>query len=170
MHRIGGIEKADGTGHISYDPANHQLMSELRRDKVAGIANDIPPLSVDDPSGAARLLVLGWGSTWGSIRAACRKARANGVHVAQAHLRHLNPFPANTEEVLRSYDKVLIPEMNLGQLSTMIRATFLVDAQGLNKIMGRPFTAVEIADRIEEMALPHDAADAAPRGPRGGAQ
>ncbi|HEX8004421.1 MAG TPA: 2-oxoacid:acceptor oxidoreductase subunit alpha [Mycobacteriales bacterium] len=152
MHRIGGIEKADGTGHISYDPANHQLMSELRRDKVAGIAGDIPPLEVDDPSGKARVLVLGWGSTWGAIRAACRRARTRNIDVAQAHLRHLNPFPANTGEVLRSYDRVLIPEMNLGQLLTMVRAQYLVDAKGLNKIMGRPFTAGEIADEIEELA------------------
>jgi 2-oxoglutarate ferredoxin oxidoreductase subunit alpha len=152
MHRIGGIEKADGTGHISYDPANHQLMSELRRDKVAGIAKDIPPLAVDDPSGNARLLVLGWGSTWGSIRAACRRARKAGVDVAQAHLRHLNPFPANTGDVVKAYDKVLIPEMNLGQLLTMVRADFLVDAKGLNKIQGRPFTAGEIAEVIQEMA------------------
>ncbi len=152
MHRIGGIEKADGTGHISYDPANHQLMSELRRDKVAGIAKDIPLLEVEDPSGKARVLVLGWGSTWGSIRAACRRSRKAGIDVAQAHLRHLNPMPLNTGEVVRAYDKVLIPEMNLGQLLTMIRATFLVDAQGLNKIQGRPFTAAEIAEVIQEMA------------------
>jgi 2-oxoglutarate ferredoxin oxidoreductase subunit alpha len=152
MHRIGGIEKADGTGHISYDPANHQLMSELRRDKVAGIAKDIPLLEVDDPSGNAKVLVIGWGSTWGAIRAACRRARKAGVDVAQAHLRHLNPFPLNTGEVLRSYDKVLVPEMNLGQLVTMLRSTYLVDAQGLNKIQGRPFTAREIADVIQEMA------------------
>jgi 2-oxoglutarate ferredoxin oxidoreductase subunit alpha len=152
MHRIGGIEKQDGTGHISYDPANHQLMSELRRDKVAGIAKDIPPLEVDDPSGAARVLVVGWGSTWGSIRAACRRARQHGVDVAHAHLRHLNPFPANTEAVLKAYDHVLVPELNLGQLVTMLRSTFLVDAQGLNKIQGRPFTAQEIAERIEELA------------------
>jgi 2-oxoglutarate ferredoxin oxidoreductase subunit alpha len=152
MHRIGGIEKADGTGHISYDPANHQLMSELRRDKVAGIAKDIPPLAVDDPSGNAKVLVIGWGSTWGSIRAACRRARKNGVDVAQAHLRHLNPFPLNTGEVLASYDTVLVPEMNLGQLVTMLRSTFLVDAKGLNKIQGRPFSAGEIAATITELA------------------
>jgi 2-oxoglutarate ferredoxin oxidoreductase subunit alpha len=152
MHRIGGIEKADGTGHISYDPANHQLMSELRRDKVAGIAHDIPALEVDDPSGSARVLVIGWGSTWGAIRAACRRARKAGVDVAQAHLRHLNPFPVNTGDVLRSYDRVLVPEMNLGQLVTILRSTYLVDAQGLNKIQGRPFTAQEIAEKITEMA------------------
>jgi 2-oxoglutarate ferredoxin oxidoreductase subunit alpha len=152
MHRIGGIEKQDGTGHISYDPANHQLMSELRRDKVAGIAKDIPPLEVDDPSGNARILVVGWGSTWGAIRAACRRARTHGVDVAHAHLRHLNPFPANTGDVLKAYDKVLVPEMNLGQLVTILRATYLVDAEGLNKIQGRPFTATEIAEKIEELA------------------
>ncbi|HEV2889324.1 MAG TPA: 2-oxoacid:acceptor oxidoreductase subunit alpha [Frankiaceae bacterium] len=152
MHRIGGIEKADGSGHISYDPGNHQLMTELRANKVAGIAKDIPPLAVDDPSGEARVLVLGWGSTWGAIRAACRKARGRGINVAQAHLRHLNPFPLNTGEVLRSYDTVLVPEMNMGQLLTMVRARYLVDAQGLNKVQGRPFTAAEIAEKIEELA------------------
>ncbi|HVF03570.1 MAG TPA: 2-oxoacid:acceptor oxidoreductase subunit alpha [Frankiaceae bacterium] len=170
MHRIGGIEKQDGTGHISYDPANHQLMSELRRDKVAGIAKDIPPLEVDDPSGEADILVLGWGSTWGAIRAACRRVRNAGGTVAHAHLRHLNPFPANTEDVVRRYRTVLIPEMNLGQLVTMIRAAYLVDAQGLNKIMGRPFTAQEIADEIERLRAPHAAAGAAPRGPQEGTQ
>ena len=149
-HRIGGIEKADGTGHISYDPANHQRMSELRAAKVAGIAKDIAPLGVDDPDGAD-LLVLGWGSTWGSIRAAVRRARQQGLKVAQAHFMHLNPFPANTGEVLHHFPKVLVPEMNLGQLVKILRADYLVDAQGLNKIQVRPFTAAEIVAKIEEM-------------------
>jgi 2-oxoglutarate/2-oxoacid ferredoxin oxidoreductase subunit alpha len=149
MHRIGGIEKADGTGHISYDPANHQRMSELRRDKVAGIAADIPPVEVDDPD-RADLLVLGWGSTWGPIRAGVRRARQAGLNVAQAHLMHLNPFPANLGDVLRNYRRVLVPEMNLGQLVRVLRAEYLVDAQGLNKIQGRPFTSAEILGAIEE--------------------
>ncbi len=153
MHRIGGIEKSEGSGHISYDPANHQLISEIRAAKVAGIARDIPPLSVDDPDGvgAADLLVLGWGSTWGAIRAAVRRSRTRGFRVAHAHLQHLNPFPANTGDVLRAYPKVLVPEMNLGQLVRVVRSEYLVDARGLNKVQGRPFTGAEIADKIEEM-------------------
>ncbi len=151
MHRIGGIEKSDGSGNISYDPANHQRMSELRAAKVAGIAKDIPPLEVDDPDGDADLLVLGWGSSWGPIRAAVRRARQGGAKVAQAHFTHLNPFPANTGDVVRRYPKVLVPEMNLGQLVKVLRSEFLVDAQGLNKVQGRPFTAAEIADKIEQM-------------------
>ncbi|SNQ50972.1 2-oxoglutarate oxidoreductase subunit KorA [Frankia canadensis] len=150
-HRIGGIEKSDGQGTISYDPANHDRMVRLRAAKVAGIANDIPPLEVDDPSGRARVLVLGWGSTFGPIAAGCRRVRAKGLHVAQAHLRHLNPFPANTGEVLRSYDKVLIPEMNLGQLRTLIRAEYLVDAIGYNQVRGLPFKAAELAGVLEDV-------------------
>jgi 2-oxoglutarate ferredoxin oxidoreductase subunit alpha len=150
-HRIGGIEKSDGQGNISYDPANHDKMVRLRAAKVAGIANDIAPLEVDDPSGEARVLVLGWGSTFGPIAAGCRRVRAKGLPVAQAHLRHLNPFPANTGEVLRSYDKVLIPEMNLGQLRTLIRAEFLVDAIGYNQVRGLPFKAAELAGVLEDV-------------------
>ncbi|EIV94164.1 2-oxoacid:acceptor oxidoreductase subunit alpha [Frankia sp. QA3] len=150
-HRIGGIEKSDGQGNISYDPANHDRMVRLRAAKVAGIANDIPPLEVEDPSGQARVLVLGWGSTYGPIAAGCRRVRAKGLHVAQAHLRHLNPFPANTGEILRSYDKVLIPEMNLGQLRTLIRAEFLVDAIGYNQVRGLPFKAAELAGVLEDV-------------------
>ncbi|MFN2624912.1 MAG: 2-oxoacid:acceptor oxidoreductase subunit alpha [Mycobacteriales bacterium] len=151
MHRIGGIEKADGTGNISYDPANHQKMTELRAAKVAGIAKDIPELEVDDPSGDAEVLVLGWGSTWGPIRAGVRRARANGLRVAHAHLTHLNPLPRNTGDLVRRYPQVLVPEMNLGQLVKVIRAEFLVDARGLNKVQGRPFTATEIADKLADM-------------------
>jgi 2-oxoglutarate ferredoxin oxidoreductase subunit alpha len=150
-HRIGGIEKADGRGNISYDPANHDFMVRTRAAKVAGIARDIPPLEVDDPSGAARVLVLGWGSTYGPIGAGVRRVRGEGLDVAQAHLRYLNPFPANTAEVLRRYDKVLIPEMNLGQLALLIRGTFLVDAIGYNQVRGLPFKAGELADVIRDV-------------------
>jgi 2-oxoglutarate ferredoxin oxidoreductase subunit alpha len=147
-HRIGGIEKADGHGGISYDPANHDLMVRTRQAKIDGIAHDIAPLEVDDPSGEARVLVLGWGSTYGPIGAACRRVRAAGGKVAQAHLRHLNPFPANTGDVLRAYDRVLVPEMNLGQLCLLLRAKYLVDAVGFNKVRGLPFSATELADEI----------------------
>ncbi len=146
-HRIGGLEKADGTGNISYDPDNHDRMVRLRAAKVAGIAADIAPLEVDGQEGA-RLLVLGWGSTYGPIGAAIRRVRAEGGKVAQAHLRHLNPFPANLGEVLRRYDKVLIPEMNLGQLRMLVRSQFLVDAIGFNRVRGLPFKAEELANTI----------------------
>jgi len=150
-HRIGGLEKADGSGNISYDPANHDLMVRLRQAKVDGIATDVPPLEVDDPSGAATVLVLGWGSTYGPIGAAVRRVRAAGGSVAQAHLRHLNPFPANTGEVLRCYDKVLVPEMNLGQLALLVRARYLVDAITYNKVRGMPFAAEELAGVIRDV-------------------
>jgi 2-oxoglutarate/2-oxoacid ferredoxin oxidoreductase subunit alpha len=150
-HRIGGIEKADGSGNISYDPANHDLMVRLRQAKVDGIARDIPPLAVDDPSGEARVLVLGWGSTYGAIAAAVRRIRGDGGQVAQAHLRHLNPFPANTAEVLRSYDKVLVPEINLGQLALLLRGRYLVDVIGYNRVRGLPFKAEELADVIQDV-------------------
>ena len=147
-HRIGGLEKADGHGNISYDPTNHDFMVRTRQAKVDGIARDIPPLEVDDPSGSARLLVIGWGSTYGSIDAAVWRTRDAGGQVAQAHLRHLNPFPANTGDILRSYDRVLVPEMNLGQLLMMLRARFLVDAVGYNQVRGLPFKAEELAHVI----------------------
>ncbi len=150
-HRIGGLEKAEGSGNISYDPANHDYMVRLRQAKVDGIARDIPPLEVDDPSGAARVLALGWGSTYGPIGAAVRRVRAAGGSVAQAHLRHLNPFPANTGEVLRRYDKVLVPEMNLGQLALLVRARYLVDAITYNKVRGLPFSAEELAGVIRDV-------------------
>ena len=151
-HRIGGLEKEDGSGDVSYDPANHELMTKLRVAKVAGIAADIPPVEVDDPDGAD-VLVLGWGSTYGAIQAGVRRVRAQGHPVAHAHLRHLNPFPANLGEVLRSYRKVLVPEMNLGQLVKLVRADFLVDAQALNKMKGKPFRAEEIEKAIFEILL-----------------
>jgi len=147
-HRIGGLEKADGSGNISYDPENHDKMVHLRAAKVAGIARDIPPLQVDDQEGA-RLLVLGWGSTYGPIGAAVRQVRARGGKVAQAHLRNLNPFPPNTREVLGRYDRVLIPEMNLGQLLKLVRAEFLVDAVGYNRVTGMPFKGEELVQAIE---------------------
>ena len=150
-HRIGGLEKGDGHGNISYDPANHDFMVRTRQAKVDGIAADIPPLEVDDPSGEARVLVLGWGSTYGPIGAACRRVRGNGLAVAHAHLRHLNPFPANAGDVVRKYDKVVIPEMNLGQLALLVRARFLVDAIGYNRVTGLPFKAQELAGVIEDV-------------------
>jgi 2-oxoglutarate ferredoxin oxidoreductase subunit alpha len=146
-HRIGGLEKENETGNVSYDPENHDLMVQLRAAKVAGIAADIPELEVDDPGGADTL-VLGWGSTYGAIGAAARRVRAGGRKVATAHLRHLNPFPANTGEVVRAYDKVLVPEINLGQLRMLLRAEYLVDAVGYNKVRGRPFRAAELEDAI----------------------
>src|SRR5213078_1050242 len=143
-HRIGGLEKADRTGNISYDPDNHDLMTRLRAQKVAGIASDIAELEVDDPDGDASVLVLGWGGTYGPIAAGCRRVRATGRKVAHAHLRHLNPFPRNTGEVLRRYDRVLVPEMNLGQLLKLVRAEFLVDAVGYNRVTGLPLRAAEV--------------------------
>jgi 2-oxoglutarate ferredoxin oxidoreductase subunit alpha len=148
-HRIGGLEKADRTGNVSYDPDNHDLMTRLRAQKVAGI--EVPELEVDDPDGDASVLVLGWGGTYGPIAAACRRVRNNGRKVAHAHLRHLNPFPRNTGEVVRRYDKVLIPEMNLGQLLKLIRAEFLVDAVGYNRVRGLPLRAAEVAEAIEAL-------------------
>jgi 2-oxoglutarate ferredoxin oxidoreductase subunit alpha len=150
-HRIGGIEKADGSGNISYDPDNHDTMVRLRQAKIDGIAADIPPVVVDDPDGTARVLVLGWGSTYGSIGAAVRRIRVAGGSVAQAHLRHLSPFPANLGEVLRSYDKVLVPEMNLGQLALLLRGRFLVDVVSYNRVRGLPFRAAELADVIQDV-------------------
>ena len=150
-HRIGGIEKADGSGNISYDPDNHDLMVRTRAAKIEGIANSIPPIEVDDPTGHARLLVLGWGSTYGSIGAAVRRARRAGQDVAQAHLRHMNPFPANLGEVLRRYDKVLVPEINLGQLALLLRGKYLVDVISYNRVRGLPFRAAELAEAIEEV-------------------
>lgn len=149
-HRIGGIEKADGTGEISYDPDNHDRMVRLRQRKIDGV--DVPHLEVDDPDGDADVLVIGWGSTYGPIAAGARAARHSGAKVATAHLRHLNPFPANTGDVLRRYRRVLVPEMNLGQLSMLLRARYLVDAVGYNRVRGLPFTSAEIADAITKLA------------------
>jgi 2-oxoglutarate ferredoxin oxidoreductase subunit alpha len=150
-HRIGGIEKADLTGEISYDPDNHDRMVRLRQAKIDGIANDIPPLEIDDPDGDARVLVLGWGSTYGAIGAGCRRVRLAGQPVAQAHLRHLNPFPANLGDVLNRYDKVLVPEINLGQLALLLRGRFLIDVISYNRVRGLPFGAAELAGVIKDV-------------------
>jgi 2-oxoglutarate ferredoxin oxidoreductase subunit alpha len=151
MHRIGGIEKEDGTGNVNYDPVNHERMVHIRAEKIAGIAKDIPPVEVDDPDGDSELLVVGWGSTWGVVKAAARRVRGNGRKVAFTQLVHLSPFPANLGEVLARYPKVLVPEMNLGQLSRLLRAEFLVDAQSLTKVQGLPFRAAEVEAKILEM-------------------
>jgi 2-oxoglutarate ferredoxin oxidoreductase subunit alpha len=150
-HRIGGIEKADITGAISYDPDNHDRMVRLRQAKIDGIAHDIPPLAVDDPSGEADVLVLGWGSTYGPITQSVRASRARGLKVAQAHLRYLNPFPANTGEVLSKYRKVLLPEMNLGQLALILRGRYLVDIVSYNQVRGLPFNGGELEAAIEDV-------------------
>jgi 2-oxoglutarate/2-oxoacid ferredoxin oxidoreductase subunit alpha len=154
-HRVGGIEKADRTGNISYDPDNHDFMVRTRQAKVDGIARSIPPLEVDDADGNARVLVLGWGSTYGPIGAAVRSVRRAGYSVAQAHLRHLNPFPANLGDVLRRYERVVIPEMNLGQLAMLVRAKFLVDAISFTQVRGMPFRASDLAEMLQGV-LTHD--------------
>lgn len=146
-HRIGGLEKADKTGEISYDPANHDFMVRTRAAKVAGI--EVADLEIDDPSGEAELLVLGWGSTYGPIASAIEVLRASGEKVAQTHLRHLNPFPKNLGEILQKYPKVMVPEMNLGQLAMLLRSQFLKDVISLNQVRGLPFTTAEIADSIK---------------------
>jgi 2-oxoglutarate ferredoxin oxidoreductase subunit alpha len=147
-HRIGGIEKQDGSGNISYDPANHERMVHLRADKIAGIANDIPLVEVRGDVDDAELLVVGWGSTWGAIDGAVDRCRANGRRVAYAHLVHLSPFARNLGEVLRRYPKVVVPELNLGQLSRVLRAEYLVDARSITKVQGVPFTPSELEAAI----------------------
>jgi 2-oxoglutarate ferredoxin oxidoreductase subunit alpha len=147
-HRIGGLEKEDGSGDISYDPENHERMTQLRAAKVAKIADEIPPLEVDDPDGDAELLVLGWGSTFGTILAAGRRAREAGRKVATAHLMHLNPMPANVGDVVKAYPKVLIPELNSGQLAMLIRSRHLVDAKTFSKVQGQPIFAEELEQEI----------------------
>ena len=149
QHRIGGLEKEDGSGNISYDPANHARMTRLRAGKLENLAQELPPLEVDADEGA-ELLVLGWGSTYGVIRAAQRRVRERGVPIATAHLRHVNPLPANTGEVVRAYRRVLIPELNTGQLLSIIRDRFLVDAVGYNKVEGLPILAEEMERAIME--------------------
>ena len=149
-HRIGGLEKSDITGNVSYDPANHDKMVRLRAEKIARIAQDIPPTQVNgDPEGG--LLVLGWGSTYGVITTAVQRARAKGKRVSAAHIRHLNPLPPDLGDILKRYDRVLLPEINLGQLRLVLRGKFLVDIEGLNKVSGRPFTIAEVEQKIMEM-------------------
>jgi 2-oxoglutarate ferredoxin oxidoreductase subunit alpha len=145
-HRIGGLEKANGSGDISYHGGNHDLMVRLRQAKIDGI--DVPDLVVDDPDGDAELLILGWGSSFGPIGEACRRVRRKGVKVAHAQLRHLNPLPANLGEVLRRYPKVVLPEMNLGQLALLLRGRYLVDVQSVTKVAGIAFRADEMEEII----------------------
>jgi len=149
-HRIGGLEKADVTGNVSYDPDNHHRMQVLRQSKVAGIADDIPQLEIYGPSNGD-LLILGWGSTYGAIRSAVDRLQAEGWSVSHAHLRYLNPLPRNTETVLRSFRRVLVPEVNLGQLSMLLRAKFLIDVVGFNRVRGKPFRIIEIKQAAEEL-------------------
>ena len=150
-HRLSGIERADGSGNISYDPANHDRMVRVRQAKIDGIAGDIPPIVADDPDGDARVLVLGWGSTYGAIGAAVRRVRLADAKVAQAHLRHLSPFPANLGELLGRYDQVLVPEINLGQLALLLRGRYLTDVISYNRVRGLPFRAAELANVIQDV-------------------
>jgi len=163
-HRIGGLEKSDGHGNISYDPANHDLMVRTRQAKVERVAESIPPMEVDDPSGDARVLVLGWGSTYGPIGAACRRVRSAGFAVAQAHLRHLNPLPRDLGDLLKSYDAVMVPEMNLGQLSLLLRGKYLVDVVGYNQVRGLPLRASELAEAITSLIESTDSSEERPEG------
>ncbi len=162
-HRIGGLEKADGHGNISYEPANHDLMVRTRQAKVDRIADTLPPLEVDDPSAedgqGAKVLVIGWGSTYGPIGAGVRRVRKAGFNVAQVHLRHLNPFPKDLGDILRRYDKVLVPEMNLGQLSLLLRGKYLVDAIGYNHVRGLPLKAAELAQAIGHLVAEAEGID-----------
>ncbi|MCH7495303.1 MAG: 2-oxoglutarate ferredoxin oxidoreductase subunit alpha, partial [Candidatus Marinimicrobia bacterium] len=149
-HRLGGLEKADGSGDVSYDPANHELMTMYRHKKVESLANSIPLLKVTGPK-SGKLLVLGWGSTFGAISAAVKSLSANGVEISSTHLNYLNPFPKNLGKVLSSFEKVLIPEINLGQLALLIKARFGVEVVQLNKVKGKPFLIHEIYDKIREV-------------------
>ena len=149
-HRVGGLEKWEETGHVSYDPENHQKMVELRQRKVDIIAKDLAPAKVFGKE-SGDLLVLGWGGTHGAIRSAVETAQDEGMTVSHLHLRHLNPFPQNLGEILVKFQKVLIAELNLGQLSTMIRSKFLVDAVGFNKVQGKPFTQTEVYNKITKL-------------------
>jgi 2-oxoglutarate ferredoxin oxidoreductase subunit alpha len=148
-HRVGGLEKHEQTGHVNYEPLNHERMVRLRAAKVEAVGADVPPAEpVGDGEG---LLVVGWGSTYGAITAAVRSQRRKGRKVAHLHLRHLNPLPTNLDEVLKRYDKVVVPEMNMGQLVWLLRAKYLVDAEGFNKIQGKPFTVSELEAKIDEV-------------------
>jgi len=148
-HRIGGLEKEHITGNVSYDPENHDFMVRLRAEKVARMAQDIPPLEVfGEPEG--RVLVLGWGSTYGSIVTAVEQLQAKGASVSSAHLRYLNPFPRNLGEVLGRFETVIIPELNLGQLALLVRARYLIDAVSFSKVKGKPFKVAEIVNKVKE--------------------
>jgi 2-oxoglutarate ferredoxin oxidoreductase subunit alpha len=149
-HRIGGIEKAENTGNIDYSPANHHKMVMNRMNKVAGIANHIPLQEVEGPK-SGKLLVLSWGGTCGAVRTAVQQAQAAGKSVAHAHLKYMNPFPRNLGDLVKQYEKVLVPELNTGHLRLLVRAKYLVDAAGLNKVAGKPFLVHEIVEEINKM-------------------
>jgi 2-oxoglutarate ferredoxin oxidoreductase subunit alpha len=153
-HRVGGLEKSDGTGHISYDPENHERMSRLRHERVQRIADELPPTEIHGET-SGDLLVVGWGGTFGAIRGAVEKMRARGHRIGHVHLRNLNPFPNDFGEILRRFDRVLVPEMNLGQLVMLIRARYLVDAHSYPKIQGQPFKEAEIVDAIQARLEAH---------------
>jgi len=148
MHRVGGLEKAQDTGNVSYDPENHQKMTEIRAEKVARVANHIPELEIEGDADGD-VLLLGWGSTYGAIREARTTLNEIGMKVAQAHLRYINPMPKNTGDVLKSFKHVIIPELNMGQLAMLIRAEYLVDAKSFNKVQGRPFAVQEIIEFVQ---------------------
>jgi 2-oxoglutarate ferredoxin oxidoreductase subunit alpha len=150
LHRIGGIEKQDKTGNIDYSPSNHQAMTAFRKAKIDGIADHIPEQDVEQGETSGKLVVVGWGSTFGPIRQAVRRARERGHDVAQIHIRHIWPLPRNLGALLKGYEKILVPEMNGGQLKTVLRDQFLVDAQSLSKVSGQPFRIAEIEAAIEE--------------------
>ncbi|HMT44712.1 MAG TPA: 2-oxoglutarate ferredoxin oxidoreductase subunit alpha, partial [Chakrabartia sp.] len=150
LHRIGGIEKEVDTGHLNYSPANHQAMTDLRHAKVNGIADHIPDQDVSTGQASGKLALVGWGSTYGPINQAVTRARARGLDVSHIHIRHIWPMPKNLGDLLRSYDKVIVPEMNTGQLKTVLRDQYLVDCKPLNKVSGQPFRISEIEAAIEE--------------------
>jgi len=149
MHRVGGLEKQDVTGNVSYDPENHQHMTNIRAAKVAGIADDIPEQWVDGAE-SGKLLVLSWGGTYGACTTAVTECRKEGLDVSHSHLRHLNPFPRNLGDLLGRFDKILVPELNMGQLSHLIKAKYLIGVVGFNKVMGKPFAVNEIVSKIKE--------------------
>ena len=149
-HRVGGLEKADVTGNVNYDPSNHSLMTDLRQAKVDGIANDIP-LAERHGDGSADVLLVGWGSTHGSITSAREVLADDGIAADHVHITHLHPFPPNLGELLEGYDHVFVPELNKGQLVKVLRAEFLVDAKPISKVMGLPFTATELANEVKAL-------------------
>ena len=153
MHRIGGIEKGFGTGHINYEGDNHQRMTDTRRHKVAGIADHIPEQEIELGAAGGKLVLVGWGSTYGPIRKGVQRARAKGLDVTHIHIRHIWPLPRNLGALLKSFDQVLVPEMNTGQLKTVLRDQYLVDAKPLNKVTGHPFKIAEIEEAIEAMLV-----------------
>jgi 2-oxoglutarate/2-oxoacid ferredoxin oxidoreductase subunit alpha len=150
-HRIGGLEKQNITGNISYEPENHQLMVKIRQEKVDKIAEYIPEQKLDSGAEKGKLLVLGWGSTYGSLKSACAQLQVQGASISHAHLRYIRPFPKNLGDIIKNFDKVLIPELNNGQLVKIIRDVYFTDAEGYNKIMGIPFTKTELLEKMREM-------------------